>query len=48
MEYNGRDGIDEQQFADIVDAERLNSRSEVATMWRHHVPASRLGRLTGK
>ncbi|KAL4853728.1 hypothetical protein ACK3TF_005330 [Chlorella vulgaris] len=48
MEYNGREGIDEQQFADIVDAERLNSRSEVATMWRHHVPASRLGRLTGK
>lgn len=27
--------ISEQQFRDIVDAEQLNSKSEVAKLWRH-------------
>jgi Ca2+-binding EF-hand superfamily protein len=28
--------INEQQFRDIVEAEQINSHSEVANLWRHH------------
>jgi hypothetical protein len=34
MDLHGR--IDEAQFRDILDAERLNSHSQIAAMWRHH------------
>ena len=38
MDWQGGEGIDEQQFRDTLDAERLNSHSQVATMWRRHHP----------
>ncbi|KAI7836354.1 hypothetical protein COHA_009776 [Chlorella ohadii] len=28
--------VTEQQFRDIVEAEQINSKSEVANLWRHH------------
>lgn len=40
--------ITEQQFKDIVEAEALNSKSEVAQLWRHpHLhPHAHLPRLS--
>ena len=29
--------LEEQQFRDIVQAEQLNSKGQVATLWRHHL-----------
>ena len=35
--------LEEHQFRDIVEAEQLNSKSQVATLWRHHLHNQRGG-----